>query len=290
MRLRGIGEFVLDNFYENPFENEKGKIRLPENSIQFTPDKKANEDEGLISFIAQRNAKIRSLATSDLEDFLTEGRQLLNVSKQFYIEGLGTLTLNDNGDYGFQQTSEAVITIALPEANPKIYTEKEDKESISFKDGYLNPNHSKVNIFRKSLIIFALILGLAIIGWVVYYFFYEWQVNKNPKNDTMENIIPVMPAPVNIQTDTLRKNNDSSVVKSPGNSTSYKVIIETANRQRALSRYDTLRKWGHNVQLSTKDSQTYNLFTVVNGPLSDTARNRDSISRFFGRKVRIELK
>lgn len=292
MRLQGIGEFVLDDFYENPFENEKGKIRLPENSIQFVPDRKAGEDEGLISFIAEKTAKIRSLASSDLEDFLTGGKQLLNISKQFYIDGLGTLILNDNGNYSFRQSNEAIVMAASQEPHPAGYTEKKDEkqESISFKDTYLKPGHHTGNMFRKPLIIFALILGLAIIGGVVYYFFHEWQGNKSTDHNVMEDIRPVMPDPVTVPTDTLSTHTDSTTALTPAGIASYKVIIETTGRQRALSRYDTLRKWGHQVQLSTKDSQTFNLYTTITGPLSDTARSRDSISRFFGRKARIELK
>jgi hypothetical protein len=68
------------------------------------------------------------------------------------------------------------------------------------------------------------------------------------------------------------------------------VIIETSKRQRALNRYKELQKMGYDVQLSTEDSITFKLYTLVTGPLSDTSRSRDSITRFFGRKARIELK
>lgn len=291
MQLQGIGEFVLDNFYENPFENEKGRIRLPENAIRFLPNKKAAEDPGLIAFISQHTGKIKPLAASDLEDFLNIGKQLLNVSKQFHIEGLGSLTLNDNGNYGFAQGNEAIAAMAPEEQqHTKKYAQKREERSddISFEGGYSKPVKTAANMLRRPLIAFALVLGLAIIGWVVYYFFEEWQLNRNRRDNALENIQPVIPGPATVQTDTLKTNTDSAVASAPARN-SYKVIIETSQRQRALSRHAALQKMGYDVKLSTEDSLTFKLYTIINGPLSDTARSRDSLTRFFGRKARIEL-
>lgn len=289
MQLQGIGEFVLDNFYENPFENEKGRIRLPENSIRFLPNKKATEDPGLIAFISQHTGKIKPLAASDLEDFLNIGKQLLNVSKQFHIEGLGALTLNDNSNYGFAQGNEAIAAMAPEEQHAKKYAQKREERSddISFEGGYSKSVKTTANMLRRPLIAFALVLGLVIIGWVIHYFFQEWQLNRNRRDNVLENIQPVIPDPT-LQTDSLKTNADSTVTPAPAGN-SYKVIIETSQRQRALSRHAALQKMGYDVKLSTEDSLTFKLYTVIKGPLSDTARSRDSLTRFFGRKARIEV-
>ncbi len=294
MQLQGIGEFVLDNYYENPFENEKGRVRLPGNTIQFSPDKRTKEDAGLIEFISQRAGKMKPLASSDLEDFLNIGKQLLNVSKQFYIEGLGTLILNDNNNYDFIQGNEVMVATVPEEiiSKKRVVKREEHTDDMSFEDGYPKPGKTSANALRKSLILFALVLGLAIIGWIVYYFFQQWQNNKNGQDSTLENIQPVIPSPAQTQ-DSLKAGTDSLATVAPANNNgdyTYKVIIETSKRQRALSRYKDLQKMGYDVQLSTEDSITFNLYTTVIGPLSDTSRSRDSITRFFGRKARIELK
>ncbi|HRO44309.1 hypothetical protein [Agriterribacter sp.] len=293
MQLQGIGEFVLDNFYENPFENEKGKIRLPGNTIQFSPDKKTPEDGGLIDFIAQHTGKIRPLASSDLEDFLNIGKQLLNVSKQFYIEGLGTLILNDSNDYDFIQGNEVIVATVPEEYNSKKRAAKREERSddMSFGNGYPQPGKTSENTLRKLLVLFAMVLGLAIIGWIVYYFFQQWQAGKTRQGNTLENIQPVLPSPPAAQ-DFAATGADSTVISLPANNgnTSYKVIIETSRRMRALSRHEELLKMGYDVKLSTEDSVSFKLYTLITGPLSDTGRSRDSITRFFGRKARIELK
>ncbi|HRP55148.1 hypothetical protein [Agriterribacter sp.] len=291
MQLQSIGEFVLDNFYENPFENEKGKIRLPGNTIQFSPDKKAKEDAGLIDFISQRTGKIRPLASSDLEDFLNIGKQLLNVSKQFYIEGLGTLILDDNNNYDFIQGNEVMVA-TVPEdihLKKRVVKREEHADDMSFEDGYPRPAHSSANLLRKSLILFALALGLVIIGWMVYYFFQQWQDKNEGQENALENIQPVIPSPAQ---DSLKAGTDSLTTTplNPDGDYTYKVIIETSKRQRALRRHKELQKMGYGVKLSTEDSITFKLYTLITGPLSDTSRSRDSITRFFGRKAMIELK
>ena len=66
------------------------------------------------------------------------------------------------------------------------------------------------------------------------------------------------------------------------------VVLERANRQRALKRYADLKEWGHNVRMVTRDSVTFKLYILVNAPLKDTARHRDSLRVFFNRRVWIE--
>lgn len=294
MQLQGIGEFILDNVYDNPFENEKGKIRLPGNTIQFTPNKKAPEDTGLVNFIAQKTAKIKPLAAADLEDFLNIGKQLLNVSKQFYIDGLGTLILDDNNEYGFVQGNEVVISADLVEKNrpPKHPPVREDMpDDLSFGNEFPQRGRKPEQTLRKVLVIFALLLGLSIIGWVGYYFLQQWQHGQNDQQQNLESIQPVI-SPTATPTDSTTGTVDSTAVTPAVSSgpITYKVIIETSKRDRAIRRHAELQIMGYKVKLSTADSITFDLYTQVTGPLSDTTRTRDSITRFFGRKARIELR
>lgn len=288
MSLQGFGEFSMEGFYENPFDNEKGKVKIPENSIQFTADKKAPVDEGLVAFIAKNSGKIRPLAFSDLEDFLNIGRQLLNVSKQFYIEGLGTIVLEGNGQLNFKQGNE-LIPAALPTdfANNKQKDITEEQPTdLSFQDTY-TPSSSGVN-GKKLLLALGVIAGITLIAWVGYYFYNQLQVEK--KDTALSDIQPIVPpagtatdSTGRVQTDSLAAAAKDSVV--PG----YRVIIENARKTRALTRHADLLKMGYKVQMTTEDSVSFKLFTVVDGPLSDSAKVKDSISRFFGRKVWIEL-
>ncbi|MBX3257605.1 MAG: hypothetical protein KF862_25990 [Chitinophagaceae bacterium] len=295
MQLQGFGEFTMENFYDNPFEHEKGKIKIPENAIRFLPDKKCKEDAGLIEFISKSTGKIKPLAASDLEDFLNIGKQLLNVSKQFYIEGLGTLVLDANDILSFSQGTELIpAAIAEDSIIRKSREIKEDHAGISFSDDY---NNASGNNTRKFLITLAVIAGMALIGWAAYYSYNQWQESKNASS-VPPGIKPVLPAPATTTADstltdpvtdstkavTIASNTDSA------GASSYRVIIETSQKTRALKRHQDLLNMGYKVELATDDSVTFRLFTNINGPLSDTARVRDSIARFFGRRVIIDLK
>jgi hypothetical protein len=295
MRLQGIGEFTLDNFYENPFENEKGRIKVPENAIRFAYDKKSPEDTGLIDFISQQTKKIKPLASSDLEDYLNIGRQLLNVSKQFYIEGLGTLLLNDQGGLDFVQGNEIFAPLSLEESRLPKQKLDENAGEMNFEE--YSPKSSSSGNIKKFLVITATAAGLFVLGWIGWYFFQQWQNGKNGKKEvTPENIQPVFSA--GNPADAAR--NDSAITHTDSlhgaagthadnaASRQYDVIIETSRRARALSRYDSLRKWGYNVGLKTDDSVTFSIYTTISGQMADSTRVLDSISRFFGRKARIK--
>ncbi|MCC6287612.1 MAG: hypothetical protein IT249_06980 [Chitinophagaceae bacterium] len=296
MHLQGIGEFFLDNFYENPFENEKGKSKVPENTIRFTADKKCREDNGLIEFISANTKKIKPLAASDLEDFLNIGKQLLNVSKQFYIEGLGTLILNDRGGLEFLQGNEIFVSPAVDEnILPKAKAKKEEQhEDLDFEKNYPG-NRPSGNTLKKVVVTIAFAAGIFIIGWIGWYFFNQWKESKASTQSNVENIKPVLPAPVS-QTDSLTATkqvatdslNTTEIVDTAVNT--YNVIIETANKARALYRSAELKKIGYPVQISTLDSVSFNIYTTINGPISDSAKVLDSISKFFGRKAKIASK
>lgn len=292
MQLQGLGEFTMENFYDNPFEHEKGKIKIPENAIKFTPNKKCKEDAELIAFISKHTGKIKPLASSDLEDFLNIGNQLLNVSKQFYIEGLGTLVLDANNNLSFSQGGELVPAALAEDHTIKKKQEiKEEPSNISFSH---NQPAASGNGTKKFLITLAVIAALALLGWVVYYFYNQWQESKNTST-VPQDIQPVLPQPVTPADSTLKQLNDSAAnsQKIPAIDSvaaGYRVIIETSKRTRALKRHQDLLDMGYKVNMSTEDSVTFQIFTSINGPLSDTARVRDSIARFFGRRVIIDLK
>lgn len=288
MRLQGFGEFSMEGAYENPFENEKGKVKIPENSIQFIPDPKAKEDEGLVAFIAQNSGKIKPLAFSDLEDFLNIGKQLLNVSKQFYIEGLGTIILEGNGNMTFRQGNELIPAAAMAEHavdNKQRDLTEEQGTDLSFEAPYNVPRQGSA--LKKLVATIGIIAAIAIIAWGGYYF---WNHMQNSSGQTTpQNIQPILPdtAAALVDSAALKATTDS--IAKPAEAPPYKIVIENAKRTRALTRYEDLKKMGYNVQLTTEDSLTFKLFTVINGPLTDSSRVRDSISRFFGRKVWVEL-
>lgn len=289
MKLQGFGEFSMEGFYENPFDNEKGKVKIPENTIHFKADKKTTEDEGLVEFISKSSGKIKPLAFSDLEDFLNIGKQLLNVSKQFYIEGLGTIILEGNGNLGFKQGHE-LIPAALPADlanNRQRDLTEEQPTDLSFQDTY-SPARPNFNA-KKLVVALGVLAGIAIIVWVGLYFYNQVKTDEQT-SAAPGNIQPVIQAPPADSATSATVTDSLAKPKLPDTLAvnSYKVVIENAKKTRALARFADLQKMGYRVQMTTEDSVTFKLFTLINGPIADSAKVRDSISRFFGRKVWVE--
>ncbi len=292
LRLQGLGEFTLGGVSAGPTDSEKGLSRSPDETISFKINSKVTEDLQLIDYISQLSGKIKPLASADLDSFLTTGKQLLNISKPFVIEGIGTLSRDAHNEIEFTQGH---ISIHGEEEHAGKKFRNQNPESSnpdSFGDNYLKPARTYDNGTRKLLIWVAVLAGIAIIAWIGFHFL---STQSEPEQAPVENKVlntPALPDSTALVSDSLQKRvNDSLAApktQAPANY-SYKIIIETAQRDRALKRYKDLVEWGHKVIMTTNDSVTFKLAIPIRGPLSDTARNRDSLTQFFGRKTHVEL-
>ncbi|PWU02728.1 MAG: hypothetical protein C5B52_04740 [Bacteroidetes bacterium] len=303
LALQGIGEFTVGSFYDNPFENEKGGSKLPDNTISFRVNPKVGEDPDLIQYISQHSGKIKPLASADLDSFLTTGRQLLNISKPFVIEGIGTLSRDAHNEIEFTQ---GVISLHIVEEHPAKKHKShavESNDSVHFDDNYLKPAKSYDNTTRRVLIWTAVVIGLAVIGWIGFYFFSPASKKTSTSNETpTETVVPAQPTidtAAQARADSIQKAKNDSMTAAAQNAQnvqnsstySYLIVIErAASKERALKRYADLIEWGHKVIMTTKDSVTFKLAIPIKGPLSDSARNRDSLTQFFGRKTYVELR
>ncbi len=98
--LKGIGKFTIDeNFPENP-DPEK-PFTIPPDAITFVQDTKAPEDDELVNFLAQNTKKMKSLASSDIDSYLTLGKEFLNIGNPFTIQNLGSLEKSGSGQLHF---------------------------------------------------------------------------------------------------------------------------------------------------------------------------------------------
>src|SRR4029453_9831517 len=90
LRLPGIGIFTLDPAITIPDPTDKLFPDFLQN-IQYTQQTVNAPDEDFINFIRTETGKIKPLAESDLDSFLSDGKILLNIGKPFLIEGIGFL-------------------------------------------------------------------------------------------------------------------------------------------------------------------------------------------------------
>jgi hypothetical protein len=289
--LQDIGTFIISADINIPVDSEKDTV-LPENAIEFTYDPKAGVDEGLIDYIVANSRKIKPLATSDLESFISLNKQFLNIGKPLVMEGLGTLHKTQIGDYAFTQAGTSHVMI---QDAPKIVTEK-----VIEKVTFATPPKEKSGNFNKMAIIAVLgFIVLGALGLLAYYL-----INKKKDGADNENIEVATTAADttnNASTNTAgitdtsaaKKLKDSLAAITPVNTSDtnsfYIVIKEFNNLALAQKRYTVLTNYGNKLVLTTKDSITYKLRMPFKKPLSDTLRVKDSIGTFFQAKTYVEL-
>lgn len=290
LTLQGIGTFSLSPDFILPAESDK-MAELPQGSISFTQNAKATEDAALIDFIVQQTRKMKPLASSDLESFIGLGSQFLNIGKPFKIEGIGMLEKNQLGEYLFSQYGQ-IVTLK-PEDSPVQIKEKRDERSAY----EIEDNKNKVNGKKIAFFILGLVI-LGGIGWAGWYFYNQQKpADKEAVQSTVESTPP--PAADTSHKDTAAvsmKPIDTTTTVSPapvtptGNYT-FKIVFKiTNNKAAAIEKMDVLTKRGHKVIMYTSDSVTFKLAEPFSLPLSDTAKVKDSLNRFYYLgKAKVEL-
>lgn len=286
--LPALGTFILTGSYAIG-EDEKSII-LPAGSVEFILDPATPEDPELISAIAAETGKFKPLASADLESLILQGKELMNISKPFMIEGIGTLQKNHRNEV------EYIPLVDETHRQDSDLRLEEPGEVIRFDNNYLRPASSKSSKPRTLTYALLMLAGIAILGVVGYYFYQrskEAQPTLNevsveqeraqvistppPVADTAKTILPV--------TDSARANPAAA----PKESSVFYVVVENAKKDRAIKRYADLLEWGHKVVMTTKDSVDFKISFPIKAPLSDTSRYRDSLTRFFGKKAWIEI-
>jgi hypothetical protein len=282
MVLPEIGSFKLADGVAVPTESDKDTV-LPENAIEFAADAKAPFDDGLIAYIMKNTGKIKPLATSDLESYVMLSKQFINIGKPLIIDGVGILQKIGNGQLTFTQ---AGATHVLNTEAPKQVIEKV-KENIDFA-AKKSEGKNKMTWLVPLLISF-LVIGA---GLSAYFFIFK---NKANNTTIAETTTANEPSTVGNATssDTAILKKDTTVkpyVPNAADSNSFYIVIkEFPSYALAKQRVDKLVSFGNKVMVSTKDSVTYKMRMPFRVAITDTARVRDSLNKFFAAKTYIEL-
>lgn len=275
LELVGIGRFTLD---------DAGQIHFEQNAS-------LKEDAALVSYIAEKTGRMKSLVSADLDSYLELARQFLNIGKPYLFDGIGTLSKNKFGKLEFTQINAAT---------EKMATEKVDKTSTTETSftGYedmLSPKKPGTPASKKiaSWLIGLTGLLLAVFGGYLVYN----KTKTNSPEPLSSKIEPasglqqsqqttLVPDSANIIRDSITVAND---VKQPDGLTTYRFIIEKARKIRAINRYNFLKTNFINVQMGTKDSVLFDLYFVLPSMPADTAKKRDSLQRLYGTRGRTTI-
>lgn len=279
LHLEGLGTFNLDKSVVLPGAGDK-ETSHPIEGLTFTYNIKDVTDEDLIAFLVKRLGKIEPLIRSDLESYLSSIRQFINIGNPYTIEGIGTLSKNNQGLYEFSPGTFLVIKEELPPRKERADHSHQHTHIHETSHKYVQPakKGSGAKTFFIVLITLAVLGG---IGWAAYTYLLQ-----NKSTETTE------PQAVNEPVTDTTVSRRPARATSPTDTMRYKMIFEvTGNKDRAFVRTARLKNYKIKVSVDTLvngDSTRYRLFIPVRINVSDTARYKDSLSRFFARPVIIE--
>lgn len=287
LRLEGIGTFTLDHKVSVPNEQEK-EIYYPIDGLSFTYNPKSITDEDVIIYLVKKLHKIQPLVRSDLESYLSNVKQFINLGKPYTIEGIGTLSKNNQGTYEFTPGNFLPVK---EELNPK-------REN----DEHNYPVRSQSNAGKLMVIILIVIAALAVlggIGWGVSNLLSNRQAINNteqekapePSSSAITNSEPVA-ASSSVTNNTSPSELKISIRGNGNDTVRYKMIFEiTTSKERAHRRTVQLRSYNTRNKYDTMhvgDFINYRLFVPMKIRASDTTHIKDSLSRFLGSSIIIE--
>lgn len=296
LTLQGIGQFQLDPSAPIPLESEKNQKSMLE-GISFQSDPRAGEDTGLVDFIVKQTGKIRPLASADLDSFITLGRQMLNIGKPFFIDGIGTLNKNRDGSYEFSVGN--VVTTKLEESQTDRNLKQREHETQQEEAYYERSSSPGQGMMKKLLYALAAVIVISGLGYGAYYLYTQFKSGNNAssevaKTSNQETIAADSIKPA-INTDSLNAlkkdslSNPALPAPPPGMQNWKFLINYGTDKTKILSRYNRLLEYKTLVKLETPDSVNFKLYIPIVAAAADTARKRDSIYKYYNSKSRIPV-
>jgi hypothetical protein len=280
LTLPGLGRFELNpsvNIYDL---KEEG---WPADTISFTTNRNAVVEEGLLLFLMQQTGKMKPLAMSDLESYVSNGLQLINIGKPFPIKGIGSINKTRDNQFTFEQGSPALEKI------DSINTDHvRDRTVLAEGEKEIDFSHEERKSSKKPIIIFGSIVALVLVGWAVYLAIPKKDKAPEPETNLTEQITPA-------DTTAQQPDTTASVVKDSAapvvpatvvDTTSLKLILETlTTKSKADARIAFHKTRNRELTLTIKDSSTYQLILNVQKPLADSSKVKDSLRSYYGIKA-----
>ncbi len=279
LQLQGIGTFQLDGAVVLPQPQDK-EIYYPIEGLQFTFSPKDQTNEDLITFLVKKLGKIQPLVRSDLESYLSNIKQFINIGKPYTIEGIGTLQKNNKGTYEFSPGN------FLP-AKEELSQHKDSPERLQRQRAKKNENR------RSATIILVIVGAVIILGGIIWGI--TFLVNKNNGDNYQEAVADTIQNNIALAQDTLA--NTSSVTSGPSlmtdtSSVDFKFIFDiTTSRNRILSRTELLKKEGIKFKIDTltlNNELNYRMYVPKTLRFTDTLKVKDSLRLFFAKPIVVE--
>jgi hypothetical protein len=305
LSLPGIGTFILAENAVLP--DETAKVKTAIEGISFQSKSTPQLEDSLIQYIKDNTGKMKALAEADLYSFISTAFEYLNIGKPYYFEGIGTLQKNKDNAYTF-----TAGTLINQKTEDIPYRPSETRRKSAFDEDAVKG--SKIN-GGKLIIVLGILATLGLVAWGGYYLY-----NKNTGDtdtvqqepgvtppitpDTSARINQAVPDSAGIKPSALQPVTDSTTLLPPSTTaatgtTAYTFIFETTGKkERAAKRYEQLKgisilkEYNNTVAVSTGDSLSFKIYTVVNCTPSDTTRIKEQLNAWYygtaAMKVKLE--
>lgn len=283
LNLPGIGTFEADNsIYSSDDHTPRGSL----DGITFKNAPITKADDDLIDYIKEQTGKMKPLAISDLESYLTLGKQFLYIGKPFYLEGIGTLSF---GKKGFDFTPGEYVTTKLDD--PNLERSEGKKRALHEEDRIAH--ESTNNAIKKFFLAICIIAGLGLLTWAGYYFYNMYGTDPGTsvmgttgvKSETdtatsqaLDSLLSATPVDTSSSKPSAPVQNASAEV--PAGNIKY-IAESTSDKARAMSRYNKLKSYGQEIYIESPDSVRFRLYYLIPSTPADTLRIRDSINRAY---------
>jgi hypothetical protein len=279
MNINGLGTFT---------SAPSGDPDNPAPIIQFAYKPNVPNDDDLVKFIVTETGKMRPLAESDLESFVTSGMQLLNIGKPFFIEGLGAIQRNKEGVWDFitgnQISEKASYDI---EEERKLRGDLHEVPQRRIVDADANHADGAASGLNWKRILLSLGV-LAILGGGAFAVYkYVLQPQQDDNNNTVNKTDSTLQS-----NDTLTKIDSTTLVKPIPKSTMvatadgklsynvvYKVIANKADADKYMAndiRFDSIK-----VQVAPLDTARYKAYIPLKTLATDTGKIKKRVVTFF---------
>lgn len=247
---------------------------------EFIFDPKAATTSELIDYISSRMGKSKMLVASDIQSHLTQAREFINIGKAYEIINIGFIKKNNAGIFEMIPASQAV---------------KAQKN-------FSRPATRNVQKKKKgtSLVqLFTLLIVLAILGGLGYEA-YEFFISSKNKNANQAEETTTTDSLNNDTTVTNAKKPSADTVNSAAKTTYDSIdtvnvhyVFEKTNLLlRAQSRTAKLISYGNVAgydSVTTPAGKTYSLYLLQKSRIADTARIKDSLSKYLQKNIEVEI-
>lgn len=293
LNIPGLGRFFLDKEVVIPDREDKNFQEFLQ-LIQFENKPVRQADAALIDFIRAKTGKIKPLAEADLDTFISDCQQFINIGKPIYLEGIGTLISTKPGKLEF---TPGVPKGTRMDAGGK-KADKKPTRTTSPAEVIQKIREQGLSNRQKTLLTGSgIAAGIILLIWAGLLIMKGMTLQKQAREivSKRETPAPLQPPPQEVITvDTPVKQAETVTVAPPPaaskTSKGYKFVLqETDKRHVAESNFKIALRSRPDLKMETRDSLHYKIYVMIECAPQDTSRQKIVLNNWYWGKKEMRV-